>query len=120
MHIVENLKIWQKSIKLSKKVYQIINELPSDEKFGLVSQIKRSAISIVSNIAEGAGRNSNNEFYHFLGIANGSSYELHTQLTLCHELKLIPKNKLKDVLEQCIKIQKMIYGFQKSLKKPNN
>lgn len=120
MHKIENLKIWQKSIELNKRVYQIVTKLPNDEKFGLISQIKRSSISIASNIAEGAGRNSNNEFYHFLGIANGSSYELQTQLILCQELNLIHKNKLHDILELCIEIQKMIYGFQISLKNSKN
>ena len=120
MHKIENLKIWQKSIELNKRVYQLVLELPNDEKFGMISQIKRSSISIASNIAEGAGRNTNNEFYHFLGIANGSSYELHTQLILCQELNLIHKNKLNDILEQCIEIQKMIYEFQISLKNSKN
>jgi four helix bundle protein len=78
MHKLEELTIWKKSIELSKQVYLICQKLPQDEKFGLISQLKRSAISIPSNIAEGAGRNSNKEFIQFLGIANGSSYELQT------------------------------------------
>lgn len=115
MHNVENLKIWQKSIDLTKSVYLLSAELPSDEKFGLTSQIKRSAISIPSNIAEGAGRNSQKEFKHFLSIANGSAYELHTQLLLTIELKLINKEKVQPVIELCIEIQKMNYAFQKKL-----
>jgi len=62
MHKVEDLKMWQKSIALAKHVYNIVADLPSDEKYGLSSQIKRCAVSIASNIAEGAGRNSNKEF----------------------------------------------------------
>jgi len=91
MHKVEDLKIWQKSIHLAKEVYKVVSDLPNDEKYGLTSQIKRCTISIASNIAEGAGSNSKNEFRHFLGIANGSSYELHTQLILTYELSLIAK-----------------------------
>lgn len=72
MHKVEELKIWKKSIELTVEVYKMVVDLPSDEKFGLSSQIKRSAISIPSNIAEGAGRNSNKEFKYFLSVANGS------------------------------------------------
>ncbi|WP_338021424.1 four helix bundle protein [Aquimarina longa] len=86
MHKVEDLKIWKKSIDLAKSVYQLANDLSSNEKYGLVSQIKRSAISISSNIVEGTGRNSSKEFKHFLSIANGSCYELHTQLILVIEL----------------------------------
>jgi len=115
MHKVEDLKIWLKSIKLTKEVYILAARLPSDEKYGLNSQINRSAISIPSNIAEGAGRNSNKEFKHFLSIANGSSYELQTQLILLIELNLIAKEKVQPVIEVCIEIQKMNYSFQQKL-----
>ncbi|MFS4468031.1 four helix bundle protein [Maribacter sp. 2210JD10-5] len=117
MHKVEDLKIWNKAIKLVKEVYLIISELPKEEKFGIVSQIKRSAVSIPSNIAEGAGRNSQKEFKYFLSIANGSAYELQTQLILIIELNLIIKEKVQPVIELCVEIQKMNYSFQKSLSK---
>lgn len=115
MHKVEDLKIWQKSIALAKHVYSIVADLPSDEKYGLSSQIKRCAVSIASNIAEGAGRNSNKEFKHFLSIANGSCYELQTQLILTYELNLIEKQKIDELLSLITEIQKMNYSFQKSL-----
>ena len=115
MHKVDNLKIWKKSIALTKAVYLLVADLPKDEKFGLTSQIKRSAVSIPSNIAEGAGRNSNKEFKHFLSIANGSNYELQTQLILLIELNLINKEKVQPIIEQCIEIQKMNYAFQQKL-----
>jgi len=115
MHKIEELKIWKKSIKLTMLVYQLISALPSDEKYGLTSQIKRSSVSIPSNIAEGAGRNSNKEFKHFLSIANGSAYELHTQLILTIELGLISKDKVQPVIDLIVEIQKMNYSFQKSL-----
>ena len=82
MHKVENLKIWKKAIELAKSIYLLAADLPSEEKYGLVSQIKRCSVSIPSNIAEGAGRNSQKEFKHFLSITNGSAYELQTQLIL--------------------------------------
>ncbi len=72
-------------MNLTEEVYKAVIDFPNDEKFGLSSQIKRSAVSIPSNIAEGAGRNSKNEFKHFLAIANGSSYELQTQLILAEK-----------------------------------
>ena len=115
MHKVEDLKIWQKSITLAKQVYSVIANLPSDEKYGLSSQIKRCSVSIASNIAEGAGRNSNKEFKHFLSIANGSCYELQTQLILTYELNLIEKYKIDELLPLITEIQKMNYSFQKSL-----
>lgn len=116
MHKVEDLKIWKKSIELTKSIYLLVAELPSDEKFGLISQIKRCSISIPSNIAEGAGRNSNKEFKYFLSVANGSTYELQTQLILIIELNLIKKEKVQPIIDNCIEIQKMNYAFQKSLK----
>ncbi len=115
MHKVEDLKIWKKSLQLAKAIYLITTELPSDEKYGLNSQIKRSAISIPSNIAEGAGRNSNKEFKYFLSVANGSAYELQTQLILLTELDLISKEKVNPIIELCIEIQKMNYSFQQKL-----
>ena len=117
MHKIEDLKIWQKSIKLTKLVYQLVATLPSDEKYGLISQIKRSSVSIPSNIAEGAGRNSNKEFKYFLSISNGSAYELQTQLILTLELSLISKNKVTPILELLTEIQKMNYSLQKSIEK---
>ncbi|AWX43116.1 hypothetical protein HME9304_00103 [Flagellimonas maritima] len=115
MHKVEDLKIWNKAMNLTKQIYLLATKLPLEERFGLASQIKRCAVSIPSNIAEGAGRNSKKEFKHFLGIANGSSYELHTQLTLLIDLNLISENKIKPIKELCVEIQKMNYSLQKSL-----
>ncbi|QYJ68112.1 four helix bundle protein [Flavobacterium litorale] len=115
MHKVNELKIWQKSIELVKQVYKVVADLPNDEKFGLTSQIKRAAVSIPSNIAEGAGRNSKKEFKYFLSIANGSSYELHTQLIITHELGLIEEQKIEETLNLITEIQKMNYSFQKSI-----
>ncbi|WP_203292634.1 four helix bundle protein [Luteirhabdus pelagi] len=116
MHKLDDLKIWKKAIELTKEVYKTCSALPDDEKFGLTSQIKRSAVSIPSNIAEGAGRNSDKEFVHFLSVANGSSYELETQMILVLELDLLTENDIKPILKRLVEIQKMNYSFQKSLK----
>ena len=120
MHNVENLKIWRKSIELTKLVYSIVAELPADEKYGLSSQIKRSCISIPSNIAEGAGRNTKKEFKHFLSVANGSSYELQTQLILTTELNLIGIDKIQSLLDLTSEVQKMNYSLQNSLDQKSN
>ena len=86
MHKYKELKLWQKSIGLVTSVYLLTRSFPQFENFGLVSQINRSAVSIPSNIAEGAGRNSDKEFIHFLSIAQASSYELETQLIISKNL----------------------------------
>lgn len=116
MHKLNDLIVWQKAMELSKQIYLVSLDLPKEEKFGLISQVKRSAVSIPSNIAEGAGRNSDKEFLHFLGIANGSAYELQTQLILIEEFKLLKDDQIKPLIELCIEIQKMIYSLQKKLK----
>lgn len=74
MHRFEELKIWQKAMDITEGVYKMSSSFPKEEKYGLTSQIRRCAVSIPSNIAEGAGRNTKGEFKQFLGIANGSSY----------------------------------------------
>lgn len=111
MHNLKEIKVWQKSIGLTIELYAILSNFPTEEKYGLISQIKRSGISISSNIAEGAGRNSNKEFIHFLGIANGSSYELQTQIIIASNLNLIDQIISESLLNKIDEIQKMIYGF---------
>ncbi len=116
MHRFQELKVWQKAMELTVTIYKCAETLPHTEKFGLVSQIQRCAVSICSNIAEGAGRNTSGEFRQFLGIANGSAFELHTQLELLNRLNYLDntiKNKLIQDLEE---IQKMLFNLMKSLK----
>ncbi|WP_184159851.1 four helix bundle protein [Chryseobacterium shigense] len=115
-HRIEDLKVWQKSMTLVKEVYLVSAELPIEEKFGLLSQIRRCAVSIPSNIAEGAGRNNKKEFYQFLGIAFGSTYELQTQLQLLVNLNFISEAKIASLKELLAEIQKMIYSLKESLK----
>ncbi|KAB1231209.1 four helix bundle protein [Chryseobacterium viscerum] len=116
MHNFEKLLFWQKSIALAKNIYIICKEISSDEKFGLISQIKRCVVSIPSNIAEGSGRNSSKEFNHFLAIALGSAFELQTQLILVKELNLLTEDKVNALLNEVSEIQRMIYSFKNSLK----
>lgn len=117
MHNIKELKVWRKSIELSTDIYKALINFPADEKYCLTSQIKRSAISIPSNIAEGAGRNSNKEFIYFLGIANGSCFELLTQIVIAMKLELISIEESKDLSYKIVEIQKMIYGFRQKLVK---
>lgn len=115
MHNLKELKIWNKAIDLTVEVYKATASFPKEEVYGLTSQIRRSAVSIPSNISEGAGRNSNKEFIHFLGIANGSSYELQTQLIISNKLNLISDLTLQPLLKEVEEIQKMTYKFQNTL-----
>lgn len=115
MHNFEKLKIWQKAMDVAVEIYEISLLLPNDEKFNLIHQIKKCAVSIPSNIAEGAGRNHNKEFIQFLGIANGSTFELITQLILAKRLKLISEEIIQPIINQLIEVSNMNFSFQKTL-----
>lgn len=116
MHNLKELKIWNKAIDLAVDVYKATSTFPTDEHFGLTSQSRRAAVSIPSNIAEGAGRNSEKEFCNFLGIANGSSYELQTQLVISNKLNFLDAEVLDGLLKQIDELQKMNYAFQQRLR----
>jgi four helix bundle protein len=116
MHNLDGLKIWHKSIELSLEVYKSTNAFPREEMYGLTSQVRKSAVSIASNIADGAGRNSENEFIHFLGIANGSAYELQTQIIISGKLGLMSYEMVDSLLKSINENQMLNYGLQESLK----
>lgn len=111
-----DLVVWQKSMLLAKKVYQLISLLPSDEKYALADQMKRAAISIPSNIAEGEARKSKREFIQFLSFANGSRAELETQLLLCCEIGYLNRHQIEELMMMCEEISKMIYALVKKLR----
>ena len=115
MHNLSQLRIWREAIELTVEVYKATAHFPKEEKSGLTSQSGKSAVSVPSNIAEGAGRNSKNEFKHFLGISNGSSYELQTQLIVASKLELLKPKKLDPILDKIDKIQKMNFNLQDTL-----
>ena len=95
MHNYKELKVWEKAVDFAVDVYKATDQLPSDERFGLTSQIRRSVVSVSSNIAEGAGRNTRGEFNQFLGYAYGSSCELDTQLIIADKLNFITKESFR-------------------------
>ena len=111
----QDLKVWQKAMDLVVKVYEVTKKFPSEEKFALISQLTRSVVSIPSNIAEGAGRESKKEFSQFLSISLGSCFEAETQLILAFRLGYISIEELKSLSENFLEIQKMIFGLKKSL-----
>ncbi|SHE39621.1 four helix bundle protein [Psychroflexus salarius] len=115
MHNYKELKIWKKSMDLVENIFQLIANFPDSEKYGLIYQIKRSAISVPSNIAEGAGRNSNKDFSRFLSISKGSLNELNTQLIISYRLNFIDSKVLDQLDDTINEIHKMIYKFNQSL-----
>lgn len=115
MHNFKELKVWSNAIKLATAIYNMTRTFPAEEKFGLVSQFQRSSVSIPSNIAEGAGRNTNGEFRQFLGIAKGSLYELETLLIISKEVSFISETNYNDLTEKIEEISKMLTGLKKSI-----
>jgi four helix bundle protein len=115
MHRYKELNVWQKSIDLAVEVYRITEKLPIQEKYGLISQMNKSAVSIPSNIAEGAGRNGKKEFDNFLGIALGSSFELDTQIIISNRLDYINDRDFQQLESELEHLQNMIVKLKKSL-----
>jgi four helix bundle protein len=104
---------WQKAMSLVVAIYELTAELPSDERFGLVSQMRRAAISIPSNIAEGYGRRTRGEYLHFLGISLGSTRELQTQVFLCQMLGF--RADISRWVELCDEVGRLVYKLEQSL-----
>ncbi|MGV3509907.1 MAG: four helix bundle protein [Sphingobacteriaceae bacterium] len=115
MHSFKELKVWQAAMEISKAIFIVTRSFPQEEKFTLVSQMMRCAISIPSNIAEGCGRKSNKEFYQYLNISLGSSFELETQLILAKEFGYISEMSFAPLQFQIIEVQRMLAGLQRSL-----
>ena len=116
MHNYKELQIWQRSRELVKDIYHLTEVFPDTERFGLVTQMRRSSVSIPSNIAEESGKSSNKDFIRFLEMARSSAFELETQLILAHDLRFISEEKLSDLQGKLEEIQKMIFGFEKKIK----
>ena len=107
----KKLKIWQNGINIVTEIYKLSESLPSTEKFGLISQITRAAISVPSNIAEGSSRSSEKEYIRFLEFALGSTYEIETQLIIILNLNLVEEQKIEIIIALISEEQKMISGF---------
>lgn len=116
MHNFKELKVWQVSRQLVKEVYVLTSNFPSEERFGLISQLRRCAVSIPSNIAEGSGRNTDKDFAQFLNISLGSAYELETLLILSLDVQFINTEQLKALTNKISEIQKMTFGLIKTLR----
>ena len=111
----KDLHVWQKGMQLAKEIYLLTGKFPSEEKFGLVSQMRRAAVSIPSNIAEGQARNTSGEFVQFISHAEGSAAEVDTQLRLSIELGYYSTNDLEAVFRLLTDVQKMLKRLRYSL-----
>jgi len=111
----KKLDVWQAAMKVAQMVYKITTKFPKDEKFGLVSQMRRAAISIPCNIAEGAARRGKREFRNFLSMSQGSLSELDTQLELTILLGYLRVEELRELWDQLLRIDKMLSGLIRSL-----
>ena len=112
-----DLDVWKKSIDLVTLIYKYTADYPKDEMYGLTSQIRRCAVSIPSNIAEGSARTTKKDFSHFLAIALGSVAELETQLIISKNLNYLPETVLNELMPELISIRRMTLGFRKSINK---
>ena len=109
------LVVWQKAMDLVEESYKITKLLPKDESFGLASQIRRAAVSIPSNIAEGQARHTKKEFLNFLSIARGSKAELDTQIQICIRLSYLTQTQAQMALALCEEVGKMLFSIMQKL-----
>ena len=111
-----DLDLYKRSVEFVARIYKITMEFPKEEIYGIVSQMRRAAISIPSNVSEGAARQSGKEFIHFLYIALGSLSELDTQIEIAHLLTFLDKDSTKDLQNELLAIKQMLLGLIKSIK----
>lgn len=115
----QDLIVWQRSVDLVVKIYELTDPFPTEERFGLTSQIRRSAVSIPSNIAEGQARNTKATFANHVDIALGSADELETQLTIALKINYITQNNFDDLISELTEIIRMLYGLLCRLRPEN-
>jgi four helix bundle protein len=111
-----DLIIWQKSVTLVTKIYEVTKKFPASEIYGLTNQLRRCAVSIPSNIAEGYGRNSTGDYKRFLQIAVGSLYEMQTQVEISSNLNYVSKEQYDELMNLSIEIDKMMYSIIQKIK----
>jgi len=112
----EKLDVWQKAVDLVVEIYKATENFPKEEKFGLTSQVRRAAVSVPANIAEGAGRKFPKEFAHFLSNAQGSTSEVETELLIAHRLGYLSRSNFLELQISLDKIGQMLHGLSRHLK----
>ena len=110
-----DLKVWQKAMDLAEEVYTLVKYLPREETYSLSDQIRRAAVSIPSNIAEGQGRITTKEFIRFLSMARGSLWELSTQIELCERLRYLDKSQTKNAIQLITEVAKMLNALSNAI-----
>ncbi len=115
MRNFRKLEVWQESIKLCKAIYTLTETFPQDEKFGLTNQMRRSAVSIASNLAEGSSRKSSKEFSKYIDYSLGSSFELETQLIISIEVGLVKNNIAHKIIDNLTTLQRRLNALRKSV-----
>ena len=111
----KDLIVWQKAMLLVRNIYLLTNKFPSDERFGLISQMRRAAVSVPSNIAEGQARHSTGEFIQFISHAEGSVAELDTQLAIAVDLGYCDDETAKPLFDLLLELRKMLNGLRRKL-----
>jgi four helix bundle protein len=114
----KDLEVWQLSIALVVEVYRGTASFPREEMFGLTSQLRRAAVSVASNIAEGKGRFSDRELAQFLGIARGSIFEIETQIVIARKLGFLAENEASKLSNRCAEVGRLLNGLIRAVKKP--
>ena len=117
METHKDLRVWQQSIEMVTSIYLLTRSFPKEELFGLVSQLRRAAVSVPSNIAEGYARSTDKEKLHFLRISSGSMSEIETQLMLCLNLEYIEMDKYEELSETVTSVWKQLNSLISSIKK---
>ncbi|GAC1628358.1 MAG: four helix bundle protein [Nevskia sp.] len=112
----EELVVWQKAMQLAERIYLLTKQMPVDERFGLTAQVRRAAVSVPSNIAEGQGRATTGEFIQFLGNARGSLYEVQTQVQLMISLEYVAEEKAAEVIASIGDVGRLLNGLMNSLR----
>lgn len=115
MNSYRELQVWQKGMVLVTEVYLLTNKFPKEELYALTSQIKRCAVSIPSNIAEGFGRRHKQDYIRFLEISRSSLYELQTQLEISKNVKYLAEDEMNTIFEKCKELEKMLNSFIKTI-----
>jgi four helix bundle protein len=114
-----DLTVWQRAVELATCIYQVTAQFPRSEIYGLTSQLRRAAVSVASNIAEGAGRGSKKEFKQFLQMARGSNGELQTQLIIASNLEIATRNQVASAEALSHEVGKMLNGLLRSISQPS-
>jgi four helix bundle protein len=115
MHNFKELKVWQKAVDLAVKIYSVTRAYPNEEKFGLMSQMRRAGVSIPSNIAEGCAKTSGKSFVNSLEISLGESFELETQMIISERVGILDSSAAKEIELDITEVQKMIMGLKSSI-----